>query len=508
MFKRNIYIILLSFFVVTGLQSATVKLATYAEFNMQLTPDDSDKWLFEGAGSNPRGYFELKFDINVGKEFSLWLKTGASTDGVDFGVSDLHAKYLKNMVGDKGFELVAFADEDSHFYLNQPLLDFTGQTGAWINNPTTSGLYYNGWNVLGFDFTRFFLFSSGLVNSTTQEDKLGIGWRVRKDFLKGGVKLGLTGLYYSDKDGTTDRNYFEQGFDIDTSLLGPFSLVYEMGICRLPDGLQPNNQPISFKGELRGNFALFGGNFGQTGFLASVRYAGEDYSSWRGNGVDGASSNELVERLEWYYNFPLKAIYLKEVLVYSHSLTDGAKSHLWEFEFDPTITSSYFNSYTELYIEFINGFKFKTYLSHTEGGDSTYSKMGKWNNVLFQLEVENEFAKIKPMVLLLNIGDADFSATAFGGEVLINLSDKIKFYTRFAMVAGSEDGQYASGIGEKNWGTFFCELQFLKIFQSTDIYFTFGNGDHTNDDLVHDNTGVLKGATTEKRFNLSVKFWL
>jgi hypothetical protein len=173
------------------------------------------------------------------------------------------------------------------------------------------------------------------------------------------------------------------------------------------------------------------------------------------------------------------------------------------------ISGTKLENYAELYIEFINGFKFKTYWKHIEGGEYRTDTRGKWDYLLFQLEVENAFAKIKPQVLLLNFNDPDNRATAFGGEVLINLSANIKFYTRFAMVSGTESSLYRSIEGKRNWATFFCELQFLKIFSNTEIFLTFGNGDHTNDDLVHDkNGGILSGNPLEEKLNLYIKFWL
>ncbi len=524
MLKRYLFVVLFVFFVVTGLHSATVKLTTYAAFNMQVSQNVNDDYVIEKGVWNPNSFMELKFDINLNKEFSIWMRANATSNtnernyNYDFTFYDLHAKYLKNLSGDSGFEIISFMRETSYTYLNQPLLGFTDEGDFWGSTDdkgdkgSMNGLYFNAWNIAGFNFARAFLISSGIGGDN--ESRLGAGLRVRKDFLKGGLKIGATGMVFMYDSGTdassTNVNYFQEGFDIDTSLLGPFSLVYEMGFCHIPGDSKPDKQPITFKGELRGNFALFDGNLGQTGFLASVYYVGEKYSNWRGKGADGEPSDRLIERIEWYYNFPLKAIYLKQNLVYSHKLSDGSKSHLWQYEFDIANTGMYLESYTELYIEFINGFKFKTYYKHVNGGEMHRIGLGgKWNYLLFQLEVENEFAKIKPMVLLLDLGNESLSATVFGAEVLINLTSNIKFYSRFAMVAGSEDpSHYKSDSDTRNWSTFFAQLQFLKVFSNTDIYLSFGNGDHTKNDLVHDINGVLAGSEMEKRFNLSVSFWL
>jgi len=503
MLKRNIYVLLLVLFVVTSLQSAKVSMTTYSDFNMQLKPDDADKW---AMANDPQGQMELKFDINLGKEFSIWMKANVSSANLKlteadsgFGVVDLHAKYLKTLAGDRGFEISAFADDDSHFYLNQPLLDFSGNSGAWLANSTkSSGLYYNGWNVLGLDFSRIFIIHSGTTNN------FGIGFRGRKDFLKGGLKLGYTGVMHSYESANTNYTYYEEGLDFALSLLGPFSITYEIGTCHFSQEIRPDEPQFMFKGELRGSFSLFSGNLGQTGFLFSYYRVDEEYGNWKGNHIDGYDKNREIGKVEWYYNFPLKAIFFKEAFTYSHALDDG--STYGEFT---VIGDSYFEHYLEMYIEFINGFKFKTYYKYIEGADSTRGTRGKWKNLLFQLEVENEFAKIKPMVKLLNVGNEDAFAIAYGAEVLINLSDNIKFYSRFAMVAGSKDPDYFKSLeGKKNWATFFAEIQFLKVFSNTDVYFTFGNGDDTNDDLVNDKSGILSGNSTEKRFNINLKFWL
>jgi hypothetical protein len=212
-----------------------------------------------------------------------------------------------------------------------------------------------------------------------------------------------------------------------------------------------------------------------------------------------------------YYNFPLKAIYLKEVLFYSHPVAGWASDnfHLWNYS-NPNSLDATLESYTELYIEFKYGFKFKSYLKQTDGKEYVNDgRLGVWRSLFFQFEVENAFARIKPQALFLNINDPDSAAASYGAEVLINLSDQIKFYTRFAMVAGSQNDLYRSEEGDRNWYTFAAELQFLKIFSNTEMFVSFGNFDHTNDDLVHDkNGGILNGRVMEKKLNFFIKFWM
>ena len=532
-FSICLFLILCPFVQIVAAPS--ISLATYAEGYVELYPDDKDRWhLNQGTGWNPKTFFELKLDVALNKQFQFWFKSSATTDSDDrnspliFSFYDMHLKY-KNTLGDGGVELIAFMREDSYFWMDQPLLRFTDNSSSWGvgddkgDKGEMNGIYFNLWNMMGLNLIKGVIVARGMTDDppskTYENESINAALRLRKDLFGGKLKLGATGVYYKMRG---KPHYWAGALDVSASIK-TFQLIFEGGTFNTPatniwaDGTADHPRQFTYKGELRGSFSL--GSFGQAGFLASSYYASTNFQNWRGNGTDGATQNRMQENFEVWYNFPLKAIYLKNSTVYYHPLywSDGdnwnefssGSSHIWNYDYTG-IASTGFENYTELYIEFKYGFKFKSYFKHSEGGEYHVDGFkGKWNTLFFQLEVENSFAKIKPQVLLLNFDDDMNSASAFGGEVLINVTDTIKFYSRFAMVNGSQSTLYRSDEKKRSWATFFCELQFLKFFSNTDIYLTFGNGDHTNDDIVHDkNGGILNGRKLEKKIGFSIKYWL
>lgn len=525
---RYILCLLLLFPLVQAVAAPTMSLATYAEGLVELRPDDQDRWhLDQGTGWNPKTFFELKLDIALNKQFQFWFKTSATSssdernDPLVFSFYDLHLKYHTKL-GGGGLEMIAFMKEESYFWMDQPLLRFTDNNSSWGvgddkgDKGEMNGIYFNMWNILGLNQIKGVIVASGMTG--TENTSINAALRLRKDLFKGKLKIGATGVYYNMRN---KDPYWAAAMDISASIK-TFQLIFEGGTFDTDDAgvwSNPVDHPrqFTYKGELRGSFSL--GNFGQAGFLVSSYYVATNFQNWRGNGTDGATQNRRQEKLEIWYNFPLKAIYLKNSTVYYHPLYymddtnwtafPSGSSHIWNYSYTG-LDSTGFDNYTELYIEFKNGFKFKSYFKHSEGGEYHNEGIkGKWNTLFFQLEVENSFAKIKPQVLLLNFDDELNSASAFGGEVLINITDTIKFYSRFAMVNGSQGTLYRSDEKKRSWASFFCQIQFLKFFSNTDIYLTFGNGDHTNDDIVHDkNGGVLNGRELERKINFSIKYWL
>ena len=533
---RKVILMLAVLLVVIGYGSifgSKLNLTTYANSEFMLKPDSTDTWRMEDGTQNkyPSTMFELKLDINIDSLFSIFMKTSTynvldkKTVPGGFSIADLHLTFKKDM-GGKGMEVIAYRRETGYFWLDQPLLRFTDDNDSWAYpdndnkgaNGMLSGIYFNIWNMFGLNLVKGFIISRGWLNPVIPEEgeSIGAALRLRKDLLGGNLKIGATGVFtrrISDPANTNDLvppSHRVAGFDIDIKPVSPVQFVFEGGVGDYDEDNRTNysaSQFYTFKTELRSTLDLK--SFGVLSLLGSVLYVDDGFPNWRGNTPGGGNFYE--EAVEINYAFPLKAINLKQVFKLNHKVTGWSKDnfHLWNYSFDP-LNESYYESYSELYVEFKNGFKFKSYYKHFEGGEYVYGIVrGVWRHLLFQLEVENKFSKIKPQVLLLNFDNSDYRAFGYGGEVLINITDKVKFFTRFALMQGSKNSYYASNEGKSNWGTFFAELQFFEVLPNTKFFITFGNGDHTNDDLVNDkNDGILNGRVLEKRLKFFLEFWL
>jgi hypothetical protein len=195
----------LALLTVTNLPAASViKLSTYAEANLQVYPDGNDKWHFnEGStGWNPKSFFELKFDILPFKDFNIWMKASMSTssddrnDPVRFSYYDMHFKFMK-MIGAGGFEVISFIREDSYFWMDQPLIRLTDNSGSWGQGDSKgdqgslNGVYFNGWKLLGLDLIKAVLVSESM---DIAYKSFSGARRLRKDFAKGGLKIVLQEL--------------------------------------------------------------------------------------------------------------------------------------------------------------------------------------------------------------------------------------------------------------------------------------------------------------------------
>jgi len=153
-------------------------------------------------------------------------------------------------------------------------------------------------------------------------------------------------------------------------------------------------------------------------------------------------------------------------------------------------------SYTEIYIEFINNVFFKSYF------DVTKDKYGDiWKHLFFEISTESKRGKIKLQYKIKDIGvkNVEYSMGErhlFGIEGKMNITDEIGFYSRIGI------GNSKKGV----WETGFYQLSF-RPFSNSEIYLEYGEGSHTDGDIVNDSDFADREIRTIERLRLILKYY-
>lgn len=513
-----------------------------AKFAEVSNPNNGEQdWMLATWSDNPKLYFELKLSGTiVDKLLYFWSKWGGdnvSKDEINLAAWEAHLqlKFNKNFLGGSG-ELILFQNE-GRWNLGNPIYkDLITSPSDGNNNQI--GFWLDTYDVITLNELKGFMaICDPRLMSTKSNDissrHTAFALRARKDLLNSKLKIGAMqhlDWWYSNTGDTDDNIYSMTSLDIQMTLIPNMYLGTEWAYTYRPFETDNPETKKSFASKTVLSYGLDLKAFGKLYFYTYMAFAGVDFDlSGRGNtvfpdlkkpqGGNDANINNYdryVEFFELTYNFPLKAIYLKSNLTYSHKISgwDSGAFHLWNMKrtiggvhISEIDKSAFISNFNELSVEFINGFYFKSYFTTYTGRSLYKGVVGSWKNLIMELSVENKLARIKPQVAFYNMGDDIYGAVAFGGELLLNITKNFKLYTRFAIMSGLSDyaGAYVSSEGYQSWGAFYMELQYFGL-SNAELYLRFGDGGK-NEHLAQ-TYNLIAGYSVNNVVEFQIKFWL
>lgn len=461
-------------------------------------------------------------------------------------------------------EAVFFYNQGWRVNMYQPLLQFAGGVGTGHNGgvhvrfPNVFGS--------GFEFKATLIdYANEILEKTAEENKneTALVFRVArydvKDPIGNMLSVGVTGgfVIYQLPRRTNDWSFYveESWRKGQYNVLG-MDLGYGGGIPGVP-GLSFN-----LSGEVGRSFApenidlpipsgwsesdwmlhrfVFGDNEALVyKFVAKVGYDNPrliggieftyttvglqtNFRQYLGGNADPASGRQydyFEQFVQVSYAFPVKFVNIKSYMKYAHNYdwpvwTDPeGKQHddynIWQFLFQEKMVSKNASHYlewiTELYAAFKGGVKFIGELQQFFGRDYLF-QVGSTNwfrHLVFSLDFENEFAKLRPMVKLFNLQDAERFFLGFGLESTVNILSWVKFYSRLGVMRGYQER--VSRSGNLSWTSFFGQLQIYPA-SNTKIMLSYGSGGHMDAGLVGD-VDFVRGAETEHRVNVEAEMY-
>ena len=148
--------------------------------------------------------------------------------------------------------------------------------------------------------------------------------------------------------------------------------------------------------------------------------------------------------------------------------------------------------YTEIYIEFINGFKGK--LAFNKMDETWQGQLYKHYDFFTELSVENTLAKLLAQFKIKDLGET-WEKHITGIEISINLSDQWRFFTRGMIADDRVSSRYS----------IFTELQY-RTGGNTELYLQYGPSQWGQYGLVNDDSFTSTGMM-RKEVKLILKGW-
>ncbi|MCK4666023.1 hypothetical protein KAU33_04715 [Candidatus Dependentiae bacterium] len=453
--------------------------------------------IYEWNMWQPNTRFELKLTGNPIGEVETFLKIYAYRnyfDQQEYDSSDYdrleflegHMRFRKSS-GPKGFELNFFFRE-KRFWIGSPLLELTQDSG-WDDKfgDNTQGVRADIWGINGFNIKLIAVDFSG---GGGEDGYIG---RITRSMFNGKFILGTS---YLRKNTIIIEDEFDtenQHEDYNQVVAGDFKISikgidlfaeYAESKTKLDSEVFEDQEasPDAYKVEIRnikiGNFrtGIYNINF-------SYRDIGENYTNWMGK----SDNDQVGYNLNSYYLVAGFAITF--TFNYDYQEEHNEVQALYKPEMTLN-TKEYF--YYESYIEFTKGFKSKLYFRN--GKDFWYGEEYEHNDIFSELIVENKLGFLKTQFKIKDI-DSQFEKYIYGTELVINLSDKFRLFTRYLNVLE---------LG-KNRENVFVQFQYYPG-SGAELFLEYGNSGYGNDGLVDDDD-FISGGDNENRVQLIFKVW-
>ncbi|UCF06165.1 MAG: hypothetical protein JSV33_03815 [bacterium] len=494
--KRNITAF--AFFVCVVLASsgayAVNKLEGFYEVEASFQRMEQ-RWQF-GPGSGegqPRHYLELKYLTWPYTNLEGFFKLRAQSNRDESLTPDIEYKsppYLAaeghlKFRGEK-WETFIFARQNRFWIHDEPLLRLVEQDKLKNDNwgPQSSGIRADFWNVdlwrlRGLGGTLIYFDDGGTFNWTDDPDLAvadgtdNLIFRLRKKSFGDRLEVGSTFLRKDWTNTNVTKQYLSSSFNevlaFDVSIyprnivegglsLGPLNLenasfITEYAMSRDPfqvetSDVRTNKNRYVFAAEIRNvrlqNLIIhawyndFGENF-------------RDYLSRRFD--EDREFNRRQYHIEGIYLVPKKAI--TAIVAY-----DFYKKRIVDEEgglLRPT-----YNLYTELYVEFIKGFRGKIAYNRWHGFDGSGEVFDffTYPNIVAELSVENKLAKVRIQSRIRDFNTFR-EVFAYGFDVEFNATGKLKGYFRILNVNEETEARatvFAQVRYDIGWGAeFFVE---------------------------------------------------
>jgi hypothetical protein len=480
----------------------------------------------------PSHYSELKFintlDSGVESYFKLRVNADSDDDLTDFVeyyappwiVAEGHLKFRGSHT-----ETTLFSRQN-HFWINDiPLFglvnDWKLKNDSW--GPQSQGVRFEFWDrpFLGlgnWGGTLVYSDDGGTYYSNNRTVLDGVdSWIARLRNNAWNNRLA-GGLLFLRKDWTvvdSPRPALEnnQVFEADIAFfprdlmpnglsLGPLNLEQSRWTLEYATSSLPGRE-ISDP-SLKDDNTLFGAEFrdvnaGSFIFHGWYHRIGQNFRDYLAGDFDegGQGYNRTRTHLETIFFVPRKAITAKGVYERSRLLVPQ------ELGVDLQPSTSW---YSELYVEFINGFKGRVAHRYWRGFDSDTEVFDyeTYQDVFAELSVENFLAKIRLQYRLHDFGTFRESS-AYGFDMNVNITDRVKGYLRMLDARDTVESRQ----------TVFAQLKYDLGF-GAEFYFEYGNAGQS-DNLVYtdwfiqyvdpDNGRAPGTRQLADQFALSFKTW-
>ncbi len=510
---------------------AATKLEGYYEVESSLEKQDGT-WHFGPPGSNgqPKHYAELKFLSFPGTDLELYLKLRAEsnrdddrTTTVDFYSSPWLAAEGHLKIRRSHWEAFLFSRENRFWINDEPLFNLVNEdklkNDSW--GPQAQGVRFDFWEagVPGLPHlggTVIYSDDGGTYywNDTQGDVPNGVdSWiaRLRNRAWNNRLEMGAMFLRKDWTDTSTEENRSRLGlmyntvysFDlaffprelVPTGLsLGPLNLEQSRWTLEWATSDAPYRERV--QGESGAHDRIFGaevrdlnaGNLTVHAWHYDLGEGFRDYLSKRFDN-DERHFNRVQNHAEAIYLVPRKAVTAK--VSYDHyrkRVADEVGGGL-----RPTT-----EWYGETYVGFIKGFKGKVAYKNWRGFDASNEVFDFYSypNWYGEISVENFLAKIRLQARLRDAGTFR-ELTAYGFDMNVNLTERLKGYLRMLNVNEQTEGRQS----------LFAQLKY-DVGPGAEFYFEYGDPGQS-DNIVYTDWFVNEGNgdTLRDRVKLLLKTW-
>lgn len=395
-----------------------------------------------------------------------------------------------------GIHTTFFTRENGYYWTDGSMLGIL-DTDSVDNGKNGQGARVDAWHNHNGSMTYVFSdFSSG------GGDDIHL-FRYRQSFRENKIN---TGLFFQRKNNASGADKdFNQVVASDFKMrLGKYYINTEVAISSTPsDSLITaidNKYHKEFRDIFKSNFAAkaeFSGlrfglpKLGYWFFTPGVFSHGISYRNDMGD--KDIHSNEFGFWINSYFHIPYRAItftlnYNASKLIESDEFFVAEEDYYDDIRSDEPTT----NLYSEIYVEFINGFKGK--VSFNKKDEMWQGTTYKHYDFFTELSVENRLAKLLTQFKVKDIGEI-WEKQIAGVELSINLTEKWRLFAR-GMIANDRASSRNSIFGE---------IQY-RFSGNAEFYLQYGPSWWGQNGLVNDEEFVSNG-NMQKEIKLIIKGW-
>ena len=453
---------------------------------------------FKWDMNTPRFMVETRFHGSPIADTNYYFKTYTESDNFEYDrpvalFAEGHITLRKDYDG-TGFSTTLFTRESGNYWTDSSMLEIL-HTGSVSDDGNGQGARFDLWHKNNGSMT--YVFSDLSANSGDDVHLL----RYRQAFNDNQIH---TGIFFQ-------RKHFPSGADKDFNQvaatdfkmrLGKYYINTEAAISSAPSDSLVNalnedyhqefgsffKSNIAAKAEVSG-FRLGTPQLGYWFFTPGVFTYGKTYRNYMGDN----QSNKFGFWLNSYYHLPHRAITF--TLNYNGSkLIEAEEFFVAEEDYYDDINSyeTSSNLFSEVYIEFINGFKGK--VSFNKKDDMWQGTIYKHYDMFTELSVENRLAKLLTQFKIKDIGEI-WEKQIAGIELGVNLTEKWRLFAR-GMIANDRASSRNSIFGEVQY----------RFSGNAEFYLQYGPSWWGQWGLVNDD-GFVSNGNMQKEIKLIIKGW-
>lgn len=501
--KRLIFILL--FCVLGGLLLAQIKLEGYLEGSFGKTYDND---IYEWNTWDPNFYLESRIIANPVANSEMYLKFYSDKDNDYYRYDSFNSEAVfteghisyRQEGNNKGFSATLFSRESGHYWTDGSLLGLV-YTGSVNNDGNGQGVRFDVWHPYNGSMTYVFSdFSQGAgddihlfrYRQSLHNDKIKTGLFLQQKNFSSGKADEYNRIIASDLSWQFGRYFFNGELaisnDPSNKELEELNNKYEEG--GISDILKRN---FAAKMEFSG-LRVGTSGWGYWFFKPGVYNYGTTYRNYMGEN----KSNEHGFWLNSYYLLPKRAVTLTvnysayekivpDTMQVIASVDSGQVIYKDDKIYNPTTTL-----YSEIYVEFVKGFKGK--FAFTKTDDKWQGVLYKHYDLFSELSVENRLAKLLTQFKIKDLNETSEKQIA-GIELSVNLSDRWKLFAR-GMIANDRVGSRHSIFGEVQY----------RLGGNTEVYLQYGPSWWGQYGLVNDDS-FASGGEMQKEIKLIIKGW-